>query len=1089
MPLPVINYPKTPPPWLSLWPDSADIDEIFPPDSPKCQSELVALDHETELRLTWGNDYLTLQQGRQFASWRLRNRQWLRQCSCGYPNGNCPHIFGAAWLLTQVCRREGWLDTAGKAASPAATAGNSPSQSATTAPTAPHEAVANRPQPQDFFLDQKSPAVRQVQLQAEVDFRHEAGKVGLRVYVLENSERRLATLNNLICFANDCHAHKGNRAWPEADRRLLFWLKPFILKIPFHNWSWQMLTFTEEEFQQHRLNWEDCPGRFLERLTQKPLPTPGQSLPVKQIVDLVAEGDRIKVVASFVFANGYRRLVHEIFQQLKDDPNQEVSRRELFQFHPPVSWQVMRQYFSRKSPSMLRTDVVRLLPKLLENRLDIVQEGPCVRRHLSAASRIQVTCAEKDGEFRLTLLLDGQPVNLTSKELIGGKTRFWEEGGIFHLQFSGGKDEIREVREVINKLAMSAGHLEERNACLKATRENALRLRETWQKLAQMPCSLSSSQQLQGLLTNKQPRLELKTAIAAHGGIIETSRQWYVDDMRLDSDTVAQAVRQRIPAFRLLNGNWLSLDPSQAATAFQEAAKDDLLPGKLQVFLKREFQQQLHDGKFDEQLLADLDSRQTFQNLLQEPLEPLPELPASVKDILRHYQHEGFNFLLDRCLCGLGCILADDMGLGKTLQVLTALAAWRQRTQERGEPFRALVVCPATVISVWCEQARKFLPSLRVLPLNGSPDKREKALFASQADVLVTHYGLLRQDIENLLRQEFTFVVLDEAQNIKNPEARVTMDAKILHCQHRLALTGTPLENRPLDLWSIMDFLNPGYLGDDKSFREKYEDGEEFELLRDKLRPLLLRRTKAVVAAELPPRMVEVLSTDMAPGQARLYSQQCDLAKERTRSGDTMQILADLTKLRQICCDPQLFLKHPHDLGSGKLLTLLDRLEELLDAGHSVLVFSQFTSMLDIIRENLRQKQLKHWLITGDTPLPQRQAFVQEFTEDDEPGIFLLSLKAAGTGLTLTKADYVFIFDPWWNPAVEDQAIDRTHRIGQTKTVTAYRLIAANTIEERMLDLMARKKAIFQTIVDDASLETAFSRLSREDLRHLLDAD
>ncbi|MBP1582492.1 MAG: hypothetical protein J6866_00920, partial [Victivallales bacterium] len=647
MPIPVINYPKTPPPWLSLWPDSATIDKIFPPDSPKYQSALATLGHESELRLTWGDDYLTMQQGCQFASWRLRNGQWLRQCSCGYPNGTCLHIFGAAWLLNHICLREGWLDPAGKVAISAATAGNSPSQPATTAPAVPREAIANRPQSQEFFLGQQAPAVRQVQLQAEVDFRHEAGKVGLRVYVLENGERRLATLNNLIGFANDCHDHKGNRVWPEADRRFLFWLKPFILKIPYHNWSRQMLIFTEEEFQQHRLNWEDCPGRFLERLSQKPLPTPGQSLPVKQIVDLVAEGDRIKVVASFVFANGYRRLVHEIFQQLKDDPNQEITRRELFKFRPPVSWQVLSQYFSRKSPSMLRTDVVRLLPKLLENRLDIVQEGPCVRRHLSAASRIQVTCSEKDGEFRLTLLLDGQPVNLTSKELIGGKTRFWEEGGIFHLQFSSGKDEIREVREVLQKLALSAGHLEEHHACLKATRENAILLRETWQKLAKMPCSLSPSPQVQGLLTDKQPRLELKTTIAAHGGIIETSRQWYVDDQWLDNETVAKAVRQRIPAFRLLNGSWLSLDTSQATTAFQQAVKENLLPGRPHVFLKREFQQQLHDGKFDEQLLADLDSRQTFQTLLQETLEPLPEIPTSVKDVLRQYQHEGFNFLID----------------------------------------------------------------------------------------------------------------------------------------------------------------------------------------------------------------------------------------------------------------------------------------------------------------------------------------------------------------------------------------------------------------------------------------------------------
>jgi SNF2 family DNA or RNA helicase len=224
----------------------------------------------------------------------------------------------------------------------------------------------------------------------------------------------------------------------------------------------------------------------------------------------------------------------------------------------------------------------------------------------------------------------------------------------------------------------------------------------------------------------------------------------------------------------------------------------------------------------------------------------------------------------------------------------------------------------------------------------------------------------------------------------------------------------------------------------------------------------------------------------MEPGQASLYRQQLDLARQHLHGGKTMRILADLTCLRQICCDPQLFLKQTHSLGSGKLLTLLDRLEELLEAGHSVLVFSQFTSMLDIIRAQLQQHDIKHWMITGDTPLNQREQFVREFSEDEEPGIFLLSLKAAGTGLTLTKADYVFIFDPWWNPAVEDQAIDRTHRLGQTKAVTAYRLIAADSIEERMLKLMEQKRELFQAIVNDAAADGAFSRLTQEDLRQLL---
>jgi len=310
----------------------------------------------------------------------------------------------------------------------------------------------------------------------------------------------------------------------------------------------------------------------------------------------------------------------------------------------------------------------------------------------------------------------------------------------------------------------------------------------------------------------------------------------------------------------------------------------------------------------------------------------------------------------------------------------------------------------------------------------------------------------------------------------------------MLDSRHRIALTGTPIENRLQDLWSIMDFLNPGFLGDLSFFNSKYASGGgNVSALIAKVAPIMLRREKRSVAAELPPRTVTVLPVEMTEGQRALYDRELVLARSSVSEEGAFELLAALTRLRQLCCDPELRLKEQHTYGSGKLDLLLDKATDLLESGHSILVFSQFAQMLEIIRREMAARQMPTRLITGDTPVEERGRIVDEFNDDPKDSVMLLSLKAAGTGLTLTRADYVFLFDPWWNPAAENQAIDRTHRIGQTRPVFAYRLVAEDSIEGRVLELMQRKQELFDTVIGGATEQNIIERLDRNDLLKLLE--
>ena len=448
------------------------------------------------------------------------------------------------------------------------------------------------------------------------------------------------------------------------------------------------------------------------------------------------------------------------------------------------------------------------------------------------------------------------------------------------------------------------------------------------------------------------------------------------------------------------------------------------------------------------------------QQVLSPPLEP-PSLP----EILRPYQRRGVEWMAH--LCDVGChgLLADEMGLGKTLQVLTLLATRRVADKP------TLIVCPASVVPVWREEIAKFYPELAVDVLKTGHD------FTQRTDPVVwlASYTQLRKHRHLLDGQEFGYAVLDEGQFIKNPDAKITQTCFAVRARHRMVLTGTPLENRQLDLWSIFRFLLPGLLGSRAGFESALNADRvvTLERLRAQLAPFILRRTKNEVATELPQKVEMDLLCPMTDVQRAEYARICTegLARLGDDVGTAMReksfgFLALLTRLRQTCCDPDMlpWLKSPLS-DSGKINLLVEKLAEVVGSGHKVVIFSQFVMLLDRVREALIKNfpDLPRYELTGMTL--DRLKPVQSFQGASGAAVMLVSLKAAGTGITLHAADYVFLLDPWWNPAVEAQAVDRVHRIGQKSTVFVYRMVTAGTIEERIQALKASKKDLFDKLI------------------------
>ena len=467
--------------------------------------------------------------------------------------------------------------------------------------------------------------------------------------------------------------------------------------------------------------------------------------------------------------------------------------------------------------------------------------------------------------------------------------------------------------------------------------------------------------------------------------------------------------------------------------------------------------------------------------------QPLPE---GFTGTLRPYQQAGYDWLRFLFDFGLGGILADDMGLGKTIQTLALLL----QVHQKPGLTPSLVVVPTSLVHNWNIEATRFTPGLKVLLYHGLNRKQFQHDLESY-DVIVTSYGILRRDIDSLKMIRYSCIVLDESQNIKNYASLNARAARVLKGGVRLALTGTPVENNLTELWSQVQFTNPGLLGGISTFTdtfikpiERLKDEDVTSALRKVIHPFLLRRTKELVATELPPKIESVVMCEMEPPQRVAYQHwreyfRRSILKTIDEVGikrSSIKVLAGLTKLRLVCCHPSLG-DPKYDGGSGKLNAFLDMLDDILAEHHKVLVFSQFVKMLALLRTELDQRTISYEYLDGRTV--NRQERIDRFQSDESRRVFLISLRAGGTGLNLTAADYVIHYDPWWNPAVEAQATDRTHRIGQRKQVFSYKLITRDTVEEKILSLQNQKSDLVRSVIHTE--QGLLKSLTRADIEEL----
>ena len=561
-----------------------------------------------------------------------------------------------------------------------------------------------------------------------------------------------------------------------------------------------------------------------------------------------------------------------------------------------------------------------------------------------------------------------------------------------------------------------------------------------------------------------------------------------------DGQTFSAAELQRLlrsgqSQTRLRNGRTAVFDPDAVAD-FEEVLRDcepkQNQPGLYRI--NRAHSRYLTETAQEVGAVL-VDFRGALRRLTNDATTAAVPVLGELGSRLREYQQQGVAWLWRLAQSDLGGILADEMGLGKTVQMLAFLLARRST-----EP--ALIVCPTSLLTNWRNEAQRFTPELKVLVLEG-PERRARFGEIAAANIVLTSYALLQRDADLYKPIQFSTVVLDEAQHIKNPDTQNAQAAFGLRARHRFVLTGTPMENSVRDLWSLMNFVLPGYLGSRADFRERYEQPlargpapEVQRRLARRMRPFLLRRRKTEVAKDLPEKLEQSLVCDLTGQQRAAYDGllreiQTGVASEGGSAGAVrMKMLLGLLRLRQVCCDLRLAGGElaRSDGDSAKLELLEELLEEAIDGGHRVLVFSQFVAMLSLIRQRLDAKSIGFSYLDGQTK--ERQAVVDKFQSDPSIPVFLMSLKAGGVGLNLSAADTVIHFDPWWNYAAEAQATDRAHRIGQTRVVTAYKLIARDTVEEKIVKLQARKRSASEGLI--GSEEPLMSGLTTQDLEELL---
>lgn len=599
-----------------------------------------------------------------------------------------------------------------------------------------------------------------------------------------------------------------------------------------------------------------------------------------------------------------------------------------------------------------------------------------------------------------------------------------------------------------------------------------------------------------------RPSPAVSVGVALKGEVLELT----LDSEEMSLSEIAEILsyyQRRRKFFRLKNGDFLSMEEDGLAvlSKIQDGLSFSAAQWREGSIVLPKYRALYLDGELKNSKRFHAVKNRDFKALVRnmKTVEDSDfEVPKSLEKVLRAYQKQGFLWLKTLNAHGFGGILADDMGLGKTLQVIAFLLSEYEVIREGAGPdYFALIVCPASLIYNWKNEIQRFAPELQATAVTGTAQERERQLrISGKRDILITSYDLLRRDAALYEGYRFGYEIIDEAQYIKNHNTQAARAVKGICAGFKAALTGTPIENRLSELWSIFDYIMPGFLYNYSRFREEIEipvvagrDLEVSERLRQMIRPFVLRRLKKDVLKDLPDKLEEAVFACMEEEQERLYRahlqrirQMVDGQTEAELASQKIQILAELTRLRQLCCEPSLVYENYHG-GSAKIVLCMDLIRQALDGGHRILLFSQFTSMLERLQQQMKREGIAHLSLTGADSKERRAELVETFQRGEIP-VFCISLKAGGTGLNLTAADMVIHYDPWWNAAVQNQATDRAHRIGQKNPVTVYKLIAKNTIEENILKLQEKKKELAEQFLEGEGFEEV--KFTKEEIMKIL---
>ena len=557
--------------------------------------------------------------------------------------------------------------------------------------------------------------------------------------------------------------------------------------------------------------------------------------------------------------------------------------------------------------------------------------------------------------------------------------------------------------------------------------------------------------------------------------------------------------------YKLKDGTYISLEKNNSLD-FLENVVDNIeidyvnseggtikLPIYRAMYLEKLFKEMnntnIQKNEYYKKMISEIEDRHIDINT---------KIPKKLNTELRTYQKIGYKWLKTLEQYKMGGILADDMGLGKTVQVLTVILSYIQENKEKAK--NSIIVCPSSLTLNWYNEIQKFTPTIKTLVISGDYlERKRKIETINNYQIVITSYDSLKRDIDLYTQYNFKYIVADEAQYIKNNNTKNSKAVKLINAETKFALTGTPIENSLSELWSIFDFIMPGYLYKYKKFKELYEipiiknqDEEKMNKLKKQIEPFILRRTKSEVLTELPDKTVTILSNEMKEEQYSIYMSYMAQARDEIMyqidmkgfEKSQIKILSLLMRLRQICCHPKLFLSE-YTGESSKLNQCIEIIQDAVLGGHKILLFSSYTSMFEIIEEQLKKLEINYLKLTGQTKVGERIKLVDEFNTNKNIKVFLISLKAGGTGLNLTGADMVIHYDPWWNLSAENQATDRTYRIGQKKNVQVYKLITKNSIEEKIYELQQKKAKLIDNMLSTDA--TFISKLSKDDIMALFE--